>query len=107
VPPFPVRAVSRFPGLKRLPVLKLLAIAEIALIVRDHFFLLTPRERGRMFELVRKGKGGRGALTDRERQELARLVAKAQPRRFAGLVADKMSPVPLPGRIVNGPRKRG
>jgi hypothetical protein len=29
-------------------------------------------------------------------------VAKAEPRLFAGLVADKLSPVKLPKRVVRG-----
>jgi hypothetical protein len=41
-------------------------------------------------------------LTERERDELARLAAKAEPRLFLGLVVDKLSPVPLPKRLVFG-----
>jgi hypothetical protein len=33
-------------------------------------------------------------------------VAKAEPRLFAGQVADKLSPVPLPRRLVRGPRSK-
>ena len=98
--------LTRVPGLKRLPVLKLLAVAEIALLVRDHIGRLEPQERRRLFELVRKGRGRRHALTEDERAELAALVAKAEPRRFVGLAADKLSPVPLPRRLVHGPERR-
>jgi hypothetical protein len=97
---------ANLPGLKRLPVMKLLAIGEIALLARTHMSLLEPAERRRLFDLVRKGKGRTRDLSEAEREELAALVAKAEPRQFAGLVADKLSPVPLPGRLVNGPRKR-
>ena len=93
------RAATRVPGLKRLPVMKLLAIGEIALLARDHVRRLDPVERRRLVALVRKGRH----LAADEREELAQLVAKAEPRRFAGLVADKLSPVPLPRRLVNGP----
>jgi hypothetical protein len=96
----------RIPGLKRLPILKLLAVAELALLVRDHLSLLTPHERRKLAGLVRKGRGRRRNLSEEEREDLARLVAKAEPRRFAGLVADKLSPVPLPKRLVNGSRRR-
>jgi hypothetical protein len=97
------RAATRVPGLKRLPVMKLLAIGEIALLARDHVRRLDPSERRRLVALVRKGRH----LAADEREELAELVAKAEPRRFAGLVADKLSPVPLPRRLVNGaPPKR-
>jgi hypothetical protein len=94
------KSATRIPGLKRLPVLKLLAIGEIALLARRHVSLLEPAERKRLVELVRH----RRSLTPDERDELAVLVAKAEPRRFAGLVADALSPVPLPKRLVHGRR---
>ena len=97
---------SRVPGLKRLPVLKLLAIGEIALLARDHYGKLHPEERRRLVDLVRKGHGRPSALEPEEREELAQLASKLEPRHFAGLVADRLSPVPLPGRIVRGPRRQ-
>jgi hypothetical protein len=97
---------SRVPGLKRLPVFKLLAIGEIALLARTHATKLSAEERRRLLELVRQGRGRPSKLSADERDELARLVSKAEPRLFAGSVADKLSPVPLPRRLVHGPRKR-
>jgi hypothetical protein len=97
--------VSRIPGLKRLPVLKLLAIGEIALLARTHATKLAPAERRRLIALVRQGRGRPSRLSDEERDELQGLVAKAEPRIFAGEVADKLSPVPLPRRIRQGKRK--
>jgi hypothetical protein len=99
------RAATRVPGLKRLPVMKVLAIGEIALLARTHASKLSPDERRRLLTLVRKGRGRTRTLAAEEREELAELVAKAEPRRFAGLVADKLSPVPLPRRLVNGPTR--
>jgi hypothetical protein len=99
--------VSRIPGLKRLPVLKLIAIGEIALLARTHAAKLDAAERRRLVELVRKGRGRPSKLSPEERDELARLVSKAEPRLFAGEMADKLSPVPLPRRLVRGPRKTG
>jgi hypothetical protein len=93
---------SRVPGLKRLPVLKLIAIGEIALLAREHAMKLSVEERRRLVALVRKGRGLRSRLSLDERDELARLVAKAEPRLFAGAVADKLSPVPLPRRLLLG-----
>ena len=98
--------LTRVPGLKRLPVLKLLAVAEIAMLARDHVGRLDAQERRRLVELVRKGRLRRDSLPDDERAELAELVAKAEPRRFVGMAADKLSPVPLPRRIVHGPERR-
>ena len=96
------RAAGRLPGLRRLPVMKLLAIAEIAVLARDHIAKLDPAERRRLLELLRLGRGRTSSLSPKEREELATLVAKAEPRLFAGLAADKLSPVPLPHRIVHG-----
>ena len=97
--------VNRVPGLKRLPVLKLIAIAEIALVARTHVTKLTGDERRRLIELVRKGRGRPSKLGAGEREELQRLVAMAEPRLFVGAAADKLSPIPLPKRLVRGPRK--
>jgi hypothetical protein len=97
--------LSRVPGLKRLPVLKLIAIGEIALLARTHATKLSPAERRRLVQLVRKGRGRPSKLTAEERDELAKLVAKAEPRLFAGQVVNKLSPVPLPRRLVHGPRR--
>ena len=100
------RVVSRLPLVKRLPIFRLLAIAEIALLARDHISRLEPAERRRLVELVRTGRGRTRNLSDEERKELAALVAKIEPRRFAGLAADKISPLPLPRRLVEGPPRR-
>ena len=97
---------ARVPGLRRLPVMKLLAIGEIALLARSHLTRLDARERRRLIELVRIGRGRRRNLSERERQELSDLVAKTEPRLFAGLAAAKLSPVPLPRRVVHGRRRR-
>jgi hypothetical protein len=97
---------ARIPGLRRIPVFKLLAIAEIALLARTHATRLDRDERRRLVDLVRAARGRPSTLSEAEREELARLVAKTEPRRFVGLAADKLSPVPLPGRLVHG-RQRG
>lgn len=98
--------IAHIPGLKRLPVLKLLAIGEIALLARTHVSKLTPRERSRLIVLLRTGRGRQANLSADQREELAGLVQKAEPRLFAGLVADKLSPVPLPRRVTHGPRRK-
>ena len=98
------RLVTRMPGVRRLPMFKLLAIAEIALLARDHLGRLEPTERRRLFELVRTGRGRTRNLSPEEREELAGLVAKVEPRLFAGMAADKISPLPLPRRLIEGRR---
>ena len=87
--------LARMPGLKRLPVLKLIAIAELAIVARKHFELLTPAERRRLGRLVRRSR----KLDTNERDELRKLVRKLEPRAFAGSTVDRISPVPLPRRL--------
>jgi len=97
---------SRLPGFRRLPLFKLLAIAEIALLARRHVSRLSRPERRRLVALLRAGRGrGRNLAAD-DRAELAALVAKVEPRLFVGTAADRLSPVPLPRRIVQGRQRR-
>ena len=98
--------IRRVPGLKRLPIFKLLAIGEIMLLARSHLARLESAERRRFLDLMRTGRGRRANLSPEEQQELSALIAKAEPRLFAGLAADRLSPVPLPRRVVHGPRRR-
>lgn len=99
-------ASKRVPGLRAIPLARLLVAAEVVLLARDHITQLESAERRRIVQLVRKGHGRRRNLTEREREELAALVAKAEPRLFVGHAAERFSPVPLPKRIVEGPRRR-
>jgi hypothetical protein len=106
--PKPVaRVIAHAPGLRRLPVLRLLAVAEIAMLTRDHVQRLTPAERHRAVELIRRGRGRPRNLGPTEREELTTLVAKMDARGLAGEAADAISPVGLPDRIKYGPRRRG
>ncbi len=100
------RATRRVPALRNIPVVKLLAAGEIVLIARNHVAMLEPTERRRLLELLRIGHGRPSHLSPRERDELRELVAKAEPRLFAGLVAEKLSPVHLPTRVVRGRKRR-
>ena len=86
--------------------LKLLAAAEVALLARDHMLRLTPPERRRLISLVRVGRGGRSRLTDAERDDLEHLLNKLEARTLVGHAVDRMSPVPLPRRMVYGPKNR-
>ncbi len=54
--------------------------------------------------LVRTARGRPSRLGTAERHELADLVAKLEPRMLAGEAVDRISPVPLPKRIVRGRR---
>lgn len=79
--------------LRAVPIARLVAIAQLALLVRDHITRLEPQERRRFIELVARGRGRPSRLTGRERRELAILVAKLEPRMFARAAVSKLSPI--------------
>ena len=79
--------------------------AEIALLAHDHLVRLTPAERRRLVTLVRVGRGRRSRLTVVERHELEELLGKLQPRAFVGGTVHRLSPVPIPRRLLYGPRR--
>lgn len=81
---------------KMIPMARLLAAAQVVMLARRHWHRLEPHERRRLITLVRVAGGRRGRLTPGERLELMRLIAKADPKLFAGLVVKRFSPVPLP-----------
>jgi hypothetical protein len=89
------KAAARIPGLKRLPVVKLLAIGEMASVTRRHLQQLDKGERRRLAKLVRRGP----RLSAAERDELRGLVAKLDLRALAGSAVERISPVPLPRRL--------
>jgi hypothetical protein len=64
--------------------LRVLAIAQIALLARHHVSLLEADERMRLAKLVGKSKGRPGKyLTSNERGEMLRLAQKLEPGAFA------------------------
>jgi hypothetical protein len=93
------RAASRVPGLRRLPVMRLLLLGEVLLVARAHIERLTPAERRRFVLLMREARGRPSTLSTNKHDELQALIAKADPRAFAAATADKLSPVPLPRRL--------
>jgi hypothetical protein len=99
-------AASRLPGIRRIPVIKLLAISEIGLLAHSHVMRLTPDERRRLVRLMGTARGRPSSLNDDERHELADLVSKLEPRLLAGEAVGRLSPIPIPRRITHGPRKR-
>jgi hypothetical protein len=100
------KVADHVPGLRRVPVVQVLTVAELALVTRDHLMRLSPHERRRLMTLVRVGHGRRARLTDEERLELEDIVFKLAPRQLVGEAVSKLSPVPLPRRITHGPRRR-
>ncbi len=93
--------------LRHIPVVKLIAAAELTLLAREHVLRLDSLERRRLLQLVRIGRGRPRNLTLAERTELALLIAKMEPRLFLGHTFTKLSPVRLPRRMVYGKQPRG
>jgi hypothetical protein len=63
--------------------LRVLAIAQLALLARRHLTLLESDERTRLAKLVAQSKGRpRRNLTANDREELLRLVRKLEPGEF-------------------------
>jgi hypothetical protein len=91
---------------KGVPIGRLLLLGDIALRARRHVALLNAEERWRLAALVASGATRRGALSRRERAELVLLVAKMEPRVFVGIAVSRMSPVPIPRRVLTGKRTR-
>ena len=76
---------------RRLPLFRIIAIAQVALAARRHLQRLAPGERRRMAQLVRRGRG----MTPAEREELRELVGKLDARAFALGAVDAFSPLPV------------
>lgn len=100
------RGSRRVPGLRRVPAVALLSAAELALVARDHLRQLDPDERRRLIELVRAGRGRPSRLSRSQRNELQELLDKLEARGLLGEAVDRLSPVPLPKRLVYGRARR-
>jgi hypothetical protein len=87
-----------------IPLARLVVAAKIVLLARQHWHRLEPYERRRLITLVRQTHGRPRNLQFQERDEMARLIAKADPRLFATLVARRFSPVPVPRWMVRDRR---
>lgn len=87
-----------------LPVAPLLLGAEVALIAARHASKLDRVQRRRLLALLRSARGRPSTLSVTERREVADLLAKLEPRLFLGSAVRKLSPVPVPKRLLFGPR---
>ena len=74
-----IHGVTRVPGLRRLPMLKLLAAGEIALLARTHITKLDAVERRRFIELMRKGHGRPSTLSPDQPTPTTRPTSRAWP----------------------------
>jgi hypothetical protein len=83
-----------------MPLFRLIAIGQLALLARHHLQRLDPSERRRLAQLVRRGP----RMAAPERAELRSLVGKLDLGAFAGAGLDAFSPVPIPRRFRGGRR---
>lgn len=83
---------------RRIPAARLIVLGELLILAREHLQRLEPHERRRILELVRRGRGRPGNLSERDRRELARLIEKAEPRVFAGTAFRRVFGFGGPGR---------
>ena len=65
----------------------LLALAEVAVLVKDHLDRLDGDERRRLVEIVRNSKGLPSNLSRREKAELKRMFDKVEPNELVKGVA--------------------
>src|SRR6202035_5130005 len=96
--PLVTRTLTGARAVRRLPVARLLALADVIVLAREHLNKLEPDERRRLVELVKIGRLTRGHLSRRERGELNELVNKTEPKRFLNRAVQKVAGVPIPRR---------
>jgi hypothetical protein len=74
-------------------------------MARTHLAKLDGAQRRRLLALVRQARGRPSSLSEAERQELSALLATLEPRLFIGSTVKRLSPVPVPKRLLYGPRR--
>ncbi len=89
---------------KGVPIARALVIAEVLMLARVHLVRLDVNQRRRLFQLLLRAHGRPGNLTTAERLEFMRLFAMLEPRLFLGMTVGRISPVPLPKRVLYGRR---
>jgi hypothetical protein len=97
------KVVKRFS--RGLPIIQVWTLGQLALLAGHHLAKLTPEERRRLATLVARGRGRPSHLSDADAAELRRLVGKLEPRLFAGGAVNRLSPIPVPKRLLYGNRK--
>lgn len=87
------RVAQRLPGLRRVPLARLVLLAELGMLAKIHYERLTPAERRRIVLLLKEARGWPQNLPERERKELNKLVAKVEPKAFADAAVERFSPL--------------
>jgi hypothetical protein len=98
----------RSPWVKRVsrgvPVARLLLVAEVAILAMRHLSKLDSVQRRRLLTLLVRARGRPRSLTASERREFLYLMARLEPRLLLGTAVRRLSPVPLPKRLLYGRR---
>jgi len=84
------------------PIAWVLLVGEVALLAGRHLARLDRGERRRLMALVGRSRGRPGSLSASDRRELHTLVARLEPRLFVGTALRRISPAPLPKRLLYG-----
>jgi hypothetical protein len=84
------------------PVARLLLVAEMALLAQRHLGRLDAAQRRRLFTLLVRARGRPRSLPAGERREFLHLVARLEPRLLLGTAIKRLSPLPLPKRLLYG-----
>jgi hypothetical protein len=87
-----------------IPIARLLLAGEVAMIAGRHLGRLDRAQRRRLLALLLRARGRPRSLRAGERRELAVLLARLEPRVFFGTAVKRLSPVPLPKRLLYGRR---
>jgi hypothetical protein len=103
-----LRLLLRSPWANRLsrgvPVARLLLAADLAILAQRHLRKLDRAQHARLFTLLVRSRGRQSLLTPAERLEFMYLVATLEPRLLIGSVVGRLSPVPVPKRLLYGRR---
>jgi|SRR5580704_16983708 hypothetical protein len=86
------------------PIVGVLLVAEIVAMAWTHLAMLNGAQRHRLLTLLGHAGSRPGSLSDAEREELRALIATLQPRLFLGSATGRLSPLPIPKRVLYGPR---
>lgn len=100
--------LAKHTPLKRLangsPMVWALVAANIAAMAWTHVAKLNAAQRRRLLVLLGQSRGRPRSLSPGERDELGALIELLEPRLFLGAATKRLSPVPVPKRLLYGPR---
>jgi hypothetical protein len=94
----PASFARRIPGLRRVPIMWVLTVAEAAVATRRHWSGIDPSTRRRLRELVTKSRGRPSNLTAGEKRELRSLVGRLELTKLGRELAAVANPIRGPGR---------